>query len=187
MGITLGKRWTVALAAALFVGSSVMADTPTEYGAWTQKELIFTYTGITTKYTCDGLAEKMKEALLMLGARSSDLLVTGHGCTHSITPEPLVGVRIRMHVLEPAAAGAAVQAVPARWESVNLLAGDDPFYAARDCELIAQFNQRVLVLFAARNVDYSARCSANTPLIGGTHLKTDVLVPDSASAAAAAR
>ncbi|MGO9802157.1 MAG: hypothetical protein ACLPTM_09090 [Steroidobacteraceae bacterium] len=178
MRITLGKGWTVALAAALFVGSSAMADTPTEYGVWTQKELIFQYTGLTTKYTCDGFMDKMKKLLLTLGARPGDLQVSG--C-------PLGGVRIRMHVLEPAPAGTVAHAVPTRWQAVDLLAGRDPLDAALDCELIAQLDQKVLGLFATRNLDYSAQCAAHMPLIGGTRLKADVLVPDSAAATSAAR
>jgi hypothetical protein len=178
MRITPGNRWTAALAAALFIGCSAMADTPTEYGVWTQKELIFQYTGFTTGYTCDGFMDKMKKLLLTLGARPSDLQVSG--C-------PRGGVRIRMHVLEPAPAATVAQAVPTRWQAVDLLAGRDPLDAAMDCELIAQLDQRVLVLFATRNVDYSARCAAHMPLPGGTRLKADVLVPDSAAAAGAAR
>jgi hypothetical protein len=187
MRITLGKPWTVALAATLFIGSSALADAPTQYGVWTQKELSFQYTGFTTKYTCDGLTAKMRKLLLMLGARPSDLQVIGYGCTHAVAPDPLASVRIRMHVLEPAAAGAVAPAVPTRWETVDLLARRDPLDAALDCELIAQFDQQVLVLFATRSVDYSAQCAAHMPLVGGTRLKADVLVPDSASASTAPR
>jgi hypothetical protein len=77
--------------------------------------------------------------------------------------------------------------VPTRWETVDLLARRDPLDAALDCELIAQFDQQVLVLFATRSVDYSAQCAAHMPLVGGTRLKADVLVPDSASASTAPR
>jgi hypothetical protein len=186
MRITLTKRCTVALAAALLLGSSAMAATSATYGVWTQKELIFEYTGFTTKYSCDGLTARMKKLLLMLGARPGDLQVSGYGCTPTGTPNPFAGVRIRMHVLEPAAAGTVAQAVPVRWEAVDLLAGRDPLDAALDCELIAQLDQKVLGLFATRNVDYSARCAAHMPLVGGTRLKADVLVPDSAAASTAA-
>jgi hypothetical protein len=186
MRIALGKRWTVALAAALVLGSSAMADTPIAYGVWTQKEVVFNYRGITTTYTCDGLIAKVKKLLLVLGARSSDLQVSAYGCTRAITPDPLAGVRIRMHVLEPAA-GTVAHAVPVRWQAVDLLAGRDPLDAALDCELIGQLDQQVLALFATRKVDYSAQCAAHMPLVGGTRLKADVLVPDSASPATAAR
>lgn len=186
MRITLFKGWTVALATAvaLCIGACALADTPAETsasspesGVWTQKELIFKYTGFTTTYTCDGLTDKMRKLLLRLGARENDLQVRGYGCTHTMAPDPTAGVQIRMHVLEPAVRGAG-QVVPARWESVDLLAPRDPPDAAGDCELISQFKQNVMPLFATRNVDYAATCSYRNPVAGGTRLKAEVLVPD---------
>ena len=94
-----------------------------------------------------------------------------------MAPDPTAGVQIRMHVLEPAVRGAG-QVVPARWESVDLLAPRDPPDAAGDCELISQFKQNVMPLFATRNVDYAATCSYRNPVAGGTRLKAEVLVPD---------
>ncbi|HVH84088.1 MAG TPA: hypothetical protein VM713_07215 [Steroidobacteraceae bacterium] len=42
----------------------------------------------------------------------------------------------------------------------------------------------MLPLFAPRHDDYSAACSVNTPLVGGTRLTADVLVADSSPATA---
>jgi hypothetical protein len=91
-----------------------------------------------------------------------------------------------MHVLQPAGR-AAEQTVAAHWKSVDLLAGRDLLDAALDCELISQVNREVLPLFAVRHVDYSAACSVNTPLVGGTRLKAEVLIPDAAPKVAATR
>ena len=178
----------VVVLASLCCGASpVLAagDSGKESAAWVQKELNFRYVGFTTKYSCDGLRDRMRGILLRLGARD-DLKLSGYGCVGANSPETTPGVRIVMHVLQPAGA-AAGQPVAAHWKSVDLLADRDLFDAARDCELISQVNREVLPLFAVRHVDYSAACSVNTPLVGGTRLKADVLVTDAAPKVAATR
>lgn len=182
----LGRLTAACVAACMCAVVSVPAlaasAPPEQPAAWVQKELNFRYVGFTTKYSCDGLQDRMRRLLLKLGARD-DLKVTGYGC---IAPQTTPGVRIVMHVLQPASAPAG-QTVAAHWQTVDVLADRDLFDAARDCELIAQLDRDVLPLFAARHVDYSAVCHVNDPLIGGTHLKADVLVSDSARPVTAAR
>ena len=160
-------------------------DPGNEAAAWVQKEVNFRYVGFTTKYSCDGLRDRMRGILLQLGARD-DLKLTGYGCVGVNSPETTPGVRIVMHVLQPASATAG-QSLAARWKSVDLLSDRDLLDAARDCELIAQLNRDVLPLFAVRHLDYSATCSLGNPVVGGTRLKADVLVADAASVAAATR
>jgi hypothetical protein len=126
----------------------------------------------------------MRSVLLELGSRP-DLQVRGYGCTRLTGPDPFAGVTIKMNVLQRADKPGG-QAVPAHWKMVDLLANRDPLQAAADCELIDQIREKVLPLFATRNVDYSAACAAHMPLVGGTRLKAEVLVPDESAAANAA-
>jgi len=160
-----------------------------ESAVWMPKELNFAYQGFTTKYSCDGLQDKMKRVLIKLGARH-DLQVRGWGCTRLQGPDPFAGVRIKMNVLQPAGKQGG-QAVPAHWQLVDVLAGPDdrdPVDAAGDCELIEQIKQKLLPLFATRNVDYRSTCEWHHLLVGATRLKAEVLVADqSAVAEAAAR
>ena len=166
--------------------SEPSAGSGRESAVWAPKELNFAYQGFTTKYSCDGLQAKMRSVLLQLGSRP-DVQVRGYGCTRLTGPDPFAGVKIRMNVLQRADQPAG-QAVPAHWKRVDLLANRDPLDAAADCELIDQIREKVLPLFATRNVDYSAACAAHKPLVGGTWLKAEVLVPaESAAANAAAR
>jgi hypothetical protein len=145
--------------------------------AWTPKELEFTYqTGFTTKYSCDGLRDRMRKLLINLGARE-DLQVHILGCVQ-LGPDLLPGVRVKMSVLEPAREWAIGRTVPAHWKHVDLLADRDAVSASADCELIQQIKQQVLPLFATRNLDYSARCEKNHLVVGGTRLTADVLVED---------
>jgi hypothetical protein len=172
----------VSLCAGANPPALAAADSGEQAAVWVQKEVNFRYVGFTTKYSCDGLRDKMRRILLWLGARD-DLKLTGYGCVGVNSPETTPGVRIAMHVLQPAGATSG-QTVAAHWKMVDLLAAHDLFDAARDCELIAQLDRDVLPLFAARDVDYSATCSVHTPLIGGTRLKANVLVANSSAATA---
>jgi hypothetical protein len=164
--------------------SEPSAATGRESAVWAPKELNFAYQGFTTKYSCDGLQERMRDVLLKLGARP-DLRVRGYGCTRLAGPDPLAGVSIKMNVLQPAGKQGG-PAVPVHWQRVDLLTGlyeRDPVDAAADCELIGQIKQKVLPLFATRNVDYRATCEAHQLVPGGTRLKAEVLVADEPAAA----
>jgi hypothetical protein len=186
-------RQVAGLAAvAVLTGASAWANPQSEPSAgsgresavWAPKELNFVYQGFTTNYSCDGLQDKMKRVLLKLGARA-DIQVRGFGCTRLVGPDPFAGVRIRMNVLQTAGKQGG-QAVPAHWKVVDLLADlddRDPVDAAGDCELVEQIKQKVLPLFATRNVDYSATCVPRQLLVGATRLKAEVLVADQIAAA----
>lgn len=182
------ERNSAAVAVALLLTSlpagarAAETSAPSESVVWVQKEVNFRYVGFTTKYSCDGLQDKMRRILRQLGARD-DLKMIGYGCMRANSPETTPGVRIVMHVLQPASATTG-PTVAARWRTVDLLADRNLLDGALDCELIAQIERDVLPLFAPRHVDYSAACSVNTPLIGGTRLKVDVLIPDSRPATA---
>jgi hypothetical protein len=184
----LGRNGAMLFLASLCLGASTAlaaAGANDVAAVWVQKEVKFRYVGFTTKYSCDGLQSRVREILLQLGARA-DLQVTGFGCVRSDAPETTPGVRILMHVLQPAAATDG-QTVASHWKTVDVFADRTPVDAALDCELIAQLHRVVLPLFATRQVDYSATCSANQPLIGGTRLKADVLVSEPAPRVAATR
>src|ERR1700681_887790 len=98
----LSGRWlaTALMVAAILasLGSAVHADSADyrQPAAWAQKEFNFTYQGFTTKYSCDGLADKVREILLTFGARK-DLKVNRWGCTgRSGVPDPFPGVAVKM-------------------------------------------------------------------------------------------
>jgi len=175
MTLLLGaSAWAHPQSGAAAAAGQSLAIVP---AAWTPKELGFTYqTGFTTKYSCDGLRDRMRKLLIKLGARE-DLQVDILGCVQQ-GPDLLPGVRVKMSVLEPAREWVIGRTVPAQWKHVDLLADRDAVSASADCELIRQIKEQVLPLFATRNVDYSARCEKNHLVVGGTRLTADVLVPD---------
>lgn len=151
-----------------------------EAAVWAPKEARFIFQGFTAHYSCDGLADKVRKALLELGARP-DLTVRPVPCGSPFgRPDPFPGVTIRMQVLVPLdskAAPAGAPPVPSHWKTVDLRLDRDPVFAAGDCELIEQIKHSLLPLFTTRNVEYTSNCIPNQLEVGGTRLSTDVLVP----------
>jgi hypothetical protein len=188
----------VAMLGALLSASASFAATDDKdavSAVWTPKELRFVYMGFTSKFSCDGLADRMRKVLLLLGARS-DLKVSPSGCTSPYgRPDPFPGVMIKMNVLEPAgntqakatSAHAPAAPVAAHWKmiDVNAALARDPLWQAGQCELLEQIKQSVLPKFSTRNEQYQSTCVPNQLTIGGTQLRTEILVPDDSAAAAA--
>lgn len=175
---------TCSCALAASPASNSSAEPTREVAVWVPVQLKFVYRPFTTTYSCSGLQSRIKGLLLKLGARS-DLDVRGYGCTKLSGPDPLAGVRISMEVLEAKGPNAWVEA---HWTRVDLLEDRNLLDAAADCDLIKQFEQEILPVFAARNVDFSATCANRNPVPGSTRLRADVLVaaPDPRSTAPSA-
>jgi hypothetical protein len=150
---------------------------------WTEKELTFIYQGFTTKYSCDGLRDKVRGVLLDLGARKKDLKVMQLGCSSpSGRPDPFPGVRVKMSVLQPASGTAdAKQApVPAHWKPVDLKLRDSFATDSGECELVEQIRHAILPAFATRNVDLKTNCIPHQATATRPSLKLEVLAPDDA-------
>lgn len=177
-------RPTALAALILFIpvcaeaGESTEAATGAQTAVWTAKELSFVFMGFTAHYSCDGLRDKIRHVLGELGARS-DFKVDYSGCSSPYgTPDPFPGVRIKMQVLQPAAVtDKSAEVIAARWQRRNLHLDKDPVWEASDCELLEQIKQKILPLFATRNVDFTSNCIPHQASLG-THLSADLLVPD---------
>jgi hypothetical protein len=169
------------VAALLVIGACGVAfsdEGPVQAG-WVPREFRYTYMGFTAKYSCDGLSDRIRAVLLLLGARKQDLKVNTTGCSTGfgqVTPFP--GVTVKMSVLEPLGANSppGIEPVAATWRNVDL-ARREPLAAAGDCELTEQIKQSILPLFTTRSVEYTSTCVPHQLTPGGTTLKADVLVP----------
>jgi hypothetical protein len=171
-----------SLAAAADDGApAAQPAAPAEFAVWTQKEVQFTYMGFTTHYTCDGLRDDIRDMLLQLGARKSDLKVTEEPCSgNPDRPNPFPGVKIKMSVLTPAPAQISPDTplVEAHWKPVKLPYRETGINAAGQCELLEQFNHTIMPLFTTRNVDLHATCVPHQLEPLGTKLQAEVLVTD---------
>ena len=164
----------LALAVFALLPAAVPADT--QSAVWTPKELTFVFMGFTAHYSCDGLRDKVRHVLGELGARS-DFKVDYYGCSSPFgAPDPFPGVRIKMQVLQPADEKSA-DAVGAHWQRVDLHLDKDPVWEASDCELLEQIKQKILPLFATRQVDFASNCVPHQAYLG-TRLAAELLFPD---------
>jgi len=181
----VGALTSVAIAADKSVpDEAATADAPTQ-AVWKAKEFNLTYMGFTTKYSCEGLRDKVKTILLTLGARKDDLHVVETGCIEPFRPSPLPGVRVKMSVLEPvsdqggaANTGAGSDAVvTAHWKPVQLKLDADSVTEAGECELVEQVKRQVLPLFATRDVKFSFVDCVPHHLLPADRLHAVVLMP----------
>jgi hypothetical protein len=173
--------------AAEGAAEGVVASEP-QSAVWTDKELTFVYQGFTTRYSCDGLRDKVRGVLLDLGAQKKGLKVVQLGCSSpSGRPDPFPGVRVKMRVLQPAGAAAATDGkqaeqtpVAAHWKPLDLKLRDSFSTDSGECELVEQIRHSIVPLFATRNVDLKTSCIPHQASATRPSLKMEVLVADGA-------
>jgi hypothetical protein len=134
---------------------------------WKEQHLSFTYMGRTSRYSCDGLRDKVRALLLDLGARR-DLHITAIGCERTSSPVPLAysGPRLNIVVSMPALPDAAAKplhpgdltAVDARFEAFTI--ANDIFrnIGMPDCELVQEFARQILPKFVTRDLKQDISC-----------------------------
>jgi hypothetical protein len=145
---------------------------------WVPRQTSFVYQGFTTHYSCGGLRDKIRHMLSKLGARH--LEVREQGCIRLVGPEPFPGVRVSMQVLVPVSSEQGKKTGPviaAHWENVVLMPSNASIEEQGNCELIEQFKETLLPLFATRDISFESNCVPHQ-LTLGTHLSAEVLVPD---------
>lgn len=180
-------RWVPRLAAAA-AAATLLAAVPalaapqdSVSAVWVPKHVQFIYQGFTTRYSCDGLRDEIRDMLNKLGAK--DLKVREIACTSPPgAPNPFPGVTVNMNVLVPASSAEASKvknpgpAVQAQWKDVVLMPSNAGYNEQGKCELIEQFKETFLPLFSTQNVKYGSTCIPHQ-LTLGTHLSAQVLVP----------
>ena len=191
--MTNRARFIVPAVVACVLGSSAWAAEGVAEGmsgepqlaVWTDKELTFVYQGFTTRYSCDGLRDKVRGVLLDLGAEKKGLKVMELGCSSpSGRPDPFPGVRVKMRVLQPAGSVDPKQTdeipVAAHWKPLDLKLRDSFSNDSGECELVEQIRHSIVPLFATRNVDLQTSCIPHQASATRPSLKMEVLVADDA-------
>jgi len=179
MQLNRSRTFPAGVLGLLLFGCGVaLAQEAAPQASWSVREFRFTYQGFTAKYSCDGLSDRIKAVLLVLGARQQDLRVTPTGCSDGFgRATPFPGVAVKMSVLTPvgdkSAPGAA--AVATVWRKVDI-SRPEALAAAGDCELTEQIKETILPLFTTRNLTYRSTCVPHQLTPGGTTLKAEVLV-----------
>jgi len=134
---------------------------------WKEQHLTFTYMGRTSRYSCDGLRDKMLALLMDLGARR-DMKITPVGCFEDrpSTRPAWLSPSLALVFSSPALPDPAVQplhagdlaAVDARFEPFTLTSDAFRNLSVADCELVEEFARQVLPKLAARDVKSDITC-----------------------------
>ena len=186
IGLCCTAAVMAAMAFAAAAADSVSADAPAESPApqaasWQSHTYEFHYMGFTATYSCDGLADKLQLLLRVAGARADAKVipscVRGYG-----VPDKLVEAKVVFSTLQlanatsPAASASAAKSVQGAWRQVEL-APQHPFeLQAGDCELVEQFRDTLLLMFATRNVKSQITCVPHQAS-GGFGLSFEVFAP----------
>jgi hypothetical protein len=171
-------RVVLLLGCALLQAPGVAESAPPETAAaWKQREMEFVYLGFTTRYSCEGLRDKLRALLAASGARPGFDVAT-RACSApagQVTEFPRV--HLVFHVAEVPAAGArdVGEPVVARWRPVNIARRQPRVLETGDCELVEQFRDRVLPAFTTRGLDSDINCIPHQLAGSSFTLKFEVL------------
>lgn len=167
--------FTVLGAPALAAAAASAGGSP---GAWQAHKYEFHFMGVTSTYSCDGLGDKLQLMLRLAGARGdmrvAPLCARGFG-----VPDKLAQAAISFSSLQPVADDASVNAGPmvsGAWRHIELATNRPRELRDGDCELMEQFRDSVLPMFATRNVQTRGECIPNQAS-GFFSLQFDVFAP----------
>lgn len=160
------------------VASSLLAEDPTRVATWRERRVEFVYAGRGTRYSCEGLTEKVRALLLELGARS-DLELVPSDCRDVDRARPPAGQpRLRIVFFAPMpSAGVAAAGVPlrARFEPFALMSDAFGNLGVGDCELVQGFADQILPRLSVRRVIREISCSPLRPSGNRYRVRGEVL------------
>ena len=137
---------------------------------WKAQRVDFLYVGRTSRYSCDGLRDKVRAMLIDLGARR-DPTVVALGCMgYDRGSSDPVALRLKIEFVSPAWAAAAnlpraddAAAVDARFQPFRIASDAFRNMGIGDCELVQQFSQQILPKFTVRAVSQDIVCVPYQP------------------------
>ncbi len=189
-----------AVAPASDAAQPAAAGAPTVNAVWVEREFSFTYMGLGTYYSCDGLRNKLEFVLEAIGARKDPKVTVA--CLDPIGIETLPMARIRVAV--PAEAtpellrqledeqsrrelvgrvqgkdggiDAATAQFPAQLRVVEFVGRRGRRIEDGDCELLSQLLPQVLKPLGVRELPGSAlRCVPKQSQFGAVRLQLESL------------
>jgi hypothetical protein len=154
------------LAGAMLLSTAALAAdapaSPAARGSWQSHKYSFQFLGFTSTYSCDGLADKLKELLLAAGARADAKSQPGACAAPFGQADKFARADLSFSTLAPldddASSGKSVNGT---WSAVILAAHAPRDLQIGDCELVEQFRQQVLPMFTTRNVVSNTTCIPN--------------------------
>jgi hypothetical protein len=181
--------WALAGVGLMIAASAWPADAYTGKpitAVWKEQHLRFFYMGRTSRYSCDGLRDKVRAMLLDLGARR-DLTITALGCEHGAARARLgsLGPSLNIVFSAPALPQPSLKPlhpgdlgiVEARFETFTITSDAFRNMGIADCELVDEFTHQILPKLVTRNLKQDITCvpfqqSGGRFLVRGEILRT---------------
>jgi hypothetical protein len=138
-------------------GASSAASTAT--GVWEKHQYSFVSMGFTSTYSCEGLADILRQLLIAAGARA-DAKANSGGCAQGFgRVEPLARADLVFYTLSADTAKAAeTERLEGIWRPVTFAVRSPRQLMLGDCEVVEQFRAQVLPLFTTRNIVDHTTC-----------------------------
>ena len=162
--------WVLAGMGLVFAATVRSADLGTGYpiaAVWKEQRLNFFYMGRTSRYSCDGLRDKVRAMLLDLGARR-DLRIAALGCEEPAARARLgsLGPSLGLVFSTPALPDATAKplhpgdmsVVNARFEAFTITSDAFRNMGIADCELVEAFARQILPKFVTRDLKQDIDC-----------------------------
>jgi len=132
---------------------------------WREQHLAFFYMGRTSRYSCDGLRDKVRALLLDLGARR-DLKISAVGCDDSGRMGRYSAPSLNITFSAPALPDPSAKplhegdlsATEARFESFTIASDAFRNLGFGDCELVEEFTHQVLPKLVTRALRRDITC-----------------------------
>ena len=150
---------------------------------WREQHVKFHYMGRTSRYSCDGLRDKVRALLLDLGARQ-DLQVVASGCAdYGRVVAAFIKPRLDVVFSAPALPDGGIKSVHDRdlaatdARFVPFMITSDAFrnMGVGDCELVQEFSHQILPKLTTRALQQDIACGPDQQ--GGTrfYVKGEIL------------
>jgi hypothetical protein len=152
---------------------------------WRAQRIEFFYVGRTSRYSCDGLRDKVRAMLIDLGARP-DLTIIAIGCVgYDRMSSGPAGLRLKVEFSSPALPAPSAKplregdlaAVDARFQSFRIASDAFRDMGIGDCELVQQFAQQLLPRLTVRDVHQDVVCVPYQPNASRFLVRGEVLKP----------
>jgi hypothetical protein len=151
---------------------------------WKAQRAEFHYVGRTTRYSCEGLREKVRAMLLDLGVRR-DLSIEALGCAayraaNAVASAGAKGFRLAIAFFAPVPAhrAASSSVAPARFQPFTITSDAFRNMGVGDCELVKEFARQLLPRLTVRDLRQDITCVRDQPSVSQFFVQGEILKTD---------
>lgn len=162
--IVAGAAMAAMILAACGAVGAESAQIP---AVWKEQKIDFVYFGRTSRYSCDGMRDKLRAILDTMGVRR-DMSTVAVGCAINGEPRELRESSPTVHLVFSSPALPAASAKPAhpgdlapvdaQFESFTIATDAFRNMQPGDCELVEEFVRQILPKLTTRNVQSDVTC-----------------------------